>query len=231
MGVEFYSNKLNNKGTLILRDIRTKSDYLPQPFVIKEGAFVFNQNTMNFKDFLATYGQSDFKMNGQMQNVINFIMSDKAVLKGNFVVDANYINVDEFMVNAKPSANDEGKVETSSETSLATETGVVVIPANFDFNLTANAQKVNFEGLNIDKLKGNLSMQNGVMKLKNTNFDLIGSKFNMDATYGSLNPQKAAFNYQVKAKDFDVKKAYNEIKMFRDMVTAAESVEGIVSVD
>lgn len=224
-------NKLNNKGTLVLRDIRTKSDYLPQPFVIKEGAFVFNQNTMNFKDFLATYGQSDFKMNGQMQNVINFIMSDKAVLKGNFVVDASYINVDEFMVNAKPSANDEGKVETSSETSLATETGVVVIPANFDFNLTANAQKVNFEGLNIDKLKGNLSMQNGVMKLKNTNFDLIGSKFNMDATYGSLNPQKAAFNYQIKAKDFDVKKAYNEIKMFRDMVTAAESAEGIVSVD
>lgn len=221
--------KLNNKGTLVLRNIRTTSDYLPQPFVIQEGVFTFNQNQMNFKDFKASYGQSDFKMNGQMQNVINFVMSDKAVLKGDFVVDANYINVDEFMVNAP-----QGKKETTAEVApktTAAETGVVIIPSNFDFNLKANAQKVNFEGLNIEHLKGNLALQKGVLKLKNTNFDLIGSKFNMDATYGSLNPQKAAFNYQIKAKDFDVKKAYNEIKMFRDMASAAENAEGIVSVD
>ena len=32
-------------------------------------------------------------------------------------------------------------------------------------------------------------------------------------------------------KEFDVKKAYNEIKLFRDLVTAAEKAEGIVSVD
>lgn len=224
-------NKLNNKGTLVLRDIRTKSDYLPKPFVIQEGVFTFNQNQMHFKNFLATYGQSDFKMHGQMQNVINFFMSDKAVLKGNFVVDAKYINVDEFMTNAAISDVPETKTEVPSKTVPATATGVVVIPSNFDFRLTANAQKVNFEGLNIDKLKGNLSMQNGVMKLKNTSFDLIGSKFNMEARYGSLNPQKAAFNYQIKAKDFDVKKAYNEIKMFRDMASAAENAEGIVSLD
>lgn len=222
-------NKLNNKGTLVLRNIRTKSDYLPQPFVIQEGFFTFNQNQMDFKNFLATYGQSDFKMNGQMQNVINFVMSDKAVLKGDFIIEANYINVDEFMVNAP-----QGKTNPTSEVApiaASSETGVVVIPLNFDFNLTANAQKVNFEGLNIERLKGGLAMQKGVLKLKNTNFDLIGSKFNMEATYGSLNPQKAAFDYRIRAKDFDVKKAYNDIKMFRDMASAAENAEGIVSVD
>lgn len=217
-------NKLNNKGTLVLRNIRTKSDYLPKPFVIQEGLFTFHQNQMDFKNFQATYGQSDFKMNGQLQNVINFVMSDKAILKGNFTVDANYINVDEFRMHAPQNS----EVTTKP---VAAETGVVIIPSNFDFSLTSNVQKVNFEGLTINRLKGNLSMQNGVLKLKNTHFDLIGSKFNMEATYGSLNPQKAAFNYKIKAKDFDVKKAYNEIKMFRDMASAAENAEGIVSVD
>jgi len=222
-------DKLNNKGTLVLRNIRTKSDYLPKPFVIQEGVFAFHQNQMNFKNFLATYGQSDFKMNGQMQNVINFMMSDKAVLKGNFTVEANYINVDEFMMNAAPTVGEKTAEETPKTENP--ETGVVIIPSNLDFSLTANAQKVNFEGLNIEKLKGRLSLQNGVLKLQNTGFDLIGSKFNMEATYGSLNLQKAAFNYQIKAKDFDVKKAYNEIKMFRDMASAAENAEGIVSLD
>jgi AsmA protein len=35
----------------------------------------------------------------------------------------------------------------------------------------------------------------------------------------------------VNAKEFDIKRAYNEIKMFREMASAAESAEGIVSLD
>jgi len=33
------------------------------------------------------------------------------------------------------------------------------------------------------------------------------------------------------AKDFDVKRAYNEVKLFREMATAAENAEGIISLD
>src|SRR5690606_21572414 len=62
--------KLNNKGTLVLRDIRTQSEYFPKPFLIKEGVFAFHQDKMDFKNFIAVYGQSDFSMDGQLQNVI-----------------------------------------------------------------------------------------------------------------------------------------------------------------
>ncbi|HSD14454.1 MAG TPA: AsmA family protein [Flavobacterium sp.] len=224
-------NRLNNKGTLVLRDIRTKSDYLPLPFVIKEGLFTFNQNDMYFKDFRAVYGQSDFRMNGKMQNVINFVMSDKAVLKGEFSVDSDYINVDEFMTSVPV---DSVSVATSDENLPEQEkkgTGVVVIPPNYDFDLKARAQKVNFQGLNIDKLNGGVAMKDGTIKMKDARFTLIGSPFAMNATYNALSSQKAAFDYSIKAEDFDVKKAYNEIKMFREMASAAESAEGIVSLD
>ncbi|ESU21049.1 AsmA family protein [Flavobacterium enshiense DK69] len=225
-------NRLNSKGTLVLRDIRTKSDYLPLPFVIKEGLFTFNQNDMHFKDFRAVYGQSDFRMNGKMQNVINFIMSDNAVLKGEFTVDSDYINVDEFMT--KSVSVDSVSVEASDENLPQQETvgtGVVVIPPNYDFDLKARAKKVNFQGLNIDKLNGGLAMKDGTIKMKDARFEMIGSPFTMNATYAALSTQKAAFDYSIKAEDFDVKKAYNEIKMFREMASAAESAEGIVSLD
>ena len=86
-------NKLENKGILYLRDIKTTSDYLPKPFIIKEGEFVFNQDKMNFKNFKANYGQSDFMMNGYMENVINFALSENQVLKGNFKVESDFIQV------------------------------------------------------------------------------------------------------------------------------------------
>ncbi len=53
----------------------------------------------------------------------------------------------------------------------------------------------------------------------------------MDVVYGSQSTEKAFFDFKVLAKDFDVKRAYNEVKLFREMATAAQSAEGIISLD
>ena len=216
-----YKN-LNNKGTLILRNIRTKSEYLPKPFLINEGTFVFNQDKMNFNNFVATYGKSDFKMSGYMQNVIDFALSNNAVLKGNFNVISNYINVDEFMTNA---------ASTDAKTSSESASGVVIVPPNFDFQINSTAKKLDFDELKLENLKGNVAVNRGKLSLKNSGFDIVGANVKMDVNYASETSEKATFDMKVKANDFDVKRAYNEIKMFREMATAAESAEGIISLD
>ncbi|MBF6641834.1 AsmA family protein [Flavobacterium sp. J49] len=216
--------KLQNKGTLKLRNIKTTSEYLPKPFVIKEGTFVFNQDKMNFNDFMAAYGQSDFKMNGYLQNVIDFVLTDKAILKGNFQLQSDYINVDEFMTQTTATT-------ISDSTKATVAAGVVVIPSNFDLQFKATAKKINFEGLAIDNLKGNMKIDKGQLELKQSGFDLIGANVKMDLVYGSQSTEKAFFDFKILAKEFDIKRAYNEVKMFREMATAAESAEGIVSLD
>jgi AsmA protein len=39
------------------------------------------------------------------------------------------------------------------------------------------------------------------------------------------------FDYHINAKDFDVKKAYNQIKLFHDMASSAAHAEGLISLD
>ena len=53
----------------------------------------------------------------------------------------------------------------------------------------------------------------------------------MNAAYQGINAKKAVFEYDIKATDFDIKRAYKEVKMFREMASAAENAEGIVSLD
>ena len=53
----------------------------------------------------------------------------------------------------------------------------------------------------------------------------------MDATYSSINYNKAYFDYHITAKDFDIRKAYDEIKLFRDRASAAGKAQDIVSLD
>jgi AsmA protein len=220
-------SKLNNSGTLQLKNIKTTSEYLPKPFVINEGLFTFQQDKMNFSNFVASYGQSDFKMNGYLQNVINFVLSDREVLQGKFSLTSNFINVDEFMSGATASTEENPSRENPSKT----ESGVVVIPPNFDLQFIANATKVNFEELILDDAKGDLTISGGKMLLKNTGFNIIDCPVNMDIVYGSEGPNRASFDFKVKAADFDIKRAYDEIKMFREMASAAEKAQGKVSLD
>lgn len=218
--------KLQNSGTLEIRNIGIVTEYLPKTFLIKEGIFKFNQDKMRFNTFLASYGQSDFRMNGYLQNVFNFITSKNGILKGSFTLNSTYINADEFMSNTTAA-----KTTNDTLTVSKTETGVIIIPGNLDLQFQANAQKIDFNGLNLKNATGALKMKNGSLSMQNTGFNLIGCAVTMDANYKSTTPKKAEFDYHVKASDFDIKRAYNEVKIFREMASAAEKAQGIISLD
>lgn len=221
--------QLDNKGTMELRNIKTTSEYLPKPFVINEGVFQFLQDKMSFTNFKATYGKSDFSMNGFMENVINFALSDNAILKGNFSVSSDFIDVDEFM--SQTITADASVKKDSVVVVTVAEAGVIQIPKNFNLNLKAIAKKVHFNDLEVQNLNGSVGVNKGQLTLKNTVFSLVGTKVQMDADYKDESAKKADFNFAVKAYDFDIKRAYKEVKMFREMASAAESAEGIVSLD
>lgn len=220
-------NNLQNSGTLRLRNIKTTSEFLPKPFVIKQGTFVFNQDKMNFHYFSATYGQSDFKMSGYLQNVIDYALTDNAVLKGNFTFKSDYINVDEFMSNAPVTMTSDNE-STTQET---VPSGVVVVPPNVDIQCEAMADKVNFESLILENLNGSMMISEGKLLLNKSSVDIIGCNVKTDLVYQSESPNRANFDFKIVAKNFDVQRAYKEVKLFRDMASAAENAEGNISLD
>lgn len=223
-------NKLQNKGSLVLRDIKTTSELFPKPFFIKEGVFAFNQDKMNFNQFSATYGKSDFAMKGHLQNVINFVLEKNAILRGNFNINSTEILADEFMaetstVTGKP--ND--KSEVAKENSKSS--GVILLPENFNISLLANAKKVEYDGLVLNNVLGNVAVRNGKLFFEKIGFDIIDCNVGINGFYDDLNPKKAAFDIRFVAKNFNIKRAYKEIKMFRELASAAEKAEGIISLD
>nr|WP_260171809.1 AsmA-like C-terminal region-containing protein [Pedobacter cryoconitis] len=109
--------------------------------------------------------------------------------------------------------------------------GVILIPSNLDVTLSANAGTVYYNELQIKNAKGNLALKDGTLTLNQTSFNLIDAAVNMDATYKSITPKSAFFDYHITAKEFDIAKAYKEIKTFRTLATSASKVKGIVGLD
>ncbi|WP_228418989.1 AsmA-like C-terminal region-containing protein [Chryseobacterium balustinum] len=224
-------SRLDNRGNLILKNIKATTEYLPKSFYIKEGNFEFENEKMWFRKFFANYGKSDFALNGYLLNTINYFIERKGTLHGKFKLKSRYILIDEFMAlkdgdNSKKSIEvDYAKVENPKSS------GVVIIPKNLDVSLEADVKNVEFKGLNLNNLFGLASVNKGEVFLKNTSFDVVGSRMKIDARYQDESPLTANYDVALNVLDFDVQRAYNEIDMVREMATAAKNVKGIVSLD
>ena len=216
--------QLANSGTMTVKDVALTSDLFPKPFIIKNGAFSFNQDKMNFDAFKATYGKSVIVMNGALSNVIDYAVKPGAILAGNFNFSSASVIADDFMAFSSPSPTKSGKAS-------AGPSGVIMVPQNLNLNFTADVKKLMYNGLQLTDARGQMIIDSGSIKLKQTGFTIIGTPVTMDATYTSIDPKKATFNYHINAQDFDIKKAYNQIKLFHDMASSAASAEGLISLD
>ena len=223
-------DQLFNSGSMKVKDLALTSDLFPKPFVIKTGVFSFNQDKMKFDAFTANYGNSVIVLDGALSNVIDYAMKPNALLTGTFNLKSNSIIADDFMAFADGPAPATAPVAVQPAKTAAA-TGVVIVPNNLNLTFTADVKQVKYQGLNINDIKGQMTINNGQIVLKQAGFTLVDAPVVMDATYGSLNPQHAYFDYHLSAQDFDIQKAYNQIKLFRDMATSAKSAQGIVSLD
>ena len=225
--------KLNNSGRLTLRNIAFSSAYLPKLFVLKSGVFRFDQDKVWFEKFDGRYGVSDIMMDGKLSNVVNYVLSDKQTLAGSFNFKSNYLLLDEFeggSVAGTEAGNPETTVGTR-QASPAGQKGVIVIPENLEIGLKAGIKRLGFGKLEVHDLDAAVEIKKGMVLMKGMKLEIIGCKVAMDATYGSINPNSAFFDFHVVAKDFDIKRAYNEVELFRQLSTSAGKCEGIVSLD
>jgi len=224
-------NKLDNRGTLLLRNIKATSELFPKSFFIKQGNFRFQNEKMWFEKFYASYGKSDFDINGYLLNTINYFLESHGTLNGSFNMKSKLINVDEFMALEKGENKDRNLEVEYAKEDHPKMSGVVIIPKNLNVALTANADKVEYNGLVLNKLSGKVGIAKGGFFLENTTFNIIDCILGVDASYKDETPTTAHFNAHFTAKDFSVQRAYKEIPMFHDMVSAAEKAQGIISVD
>lgn len=224
-------SKLNNKGTILLKNIKTTSELFPKAFFIKEGLFRFENEKMWFEKFGATYGRSDFAINGFLLNTINYFLESKGTLSGEFNLKSKLIDVNEFMALKEGENKDRKAAVEYAKEDNPKATGVVVLPTNLNVSLIANADKVEYTGLTLNNLIGKVGIGKGQLYLQNTTFNIIGCNVGIDARYDDESPLTANFDAHLTAKDFSVQRAYKEIPMFHEMVTAAEKAEGIISLD
>lgn len=234
-------SQLYNEGTMRMEELKVSTELFPLPFYIHTGLFRFNQDKMWFDTFKATYGKTTFTLDGWLTDVIGYMTKKGALLHGNFNLNSDDVLVDQLMAfagkttkasdTAAGAAGDNRKTIVTKPQAGHDSTGVIIVPDNLAVGLHARIGKVHYNGMEIDNFQGGVSIDNGVIRLDTTKFMLIDAPIAMNATYRSLSPHSAAFNYHLNAQNFDVHRAYTEIALFHDLASSAANAQGVISLD
>jgi len=218
-------NRLNNKGTLQLQNLELCSDDYPFPFLIPRTTLRFEQEKAWLENAVLRYRNNEFTLNGYAQNFISYVLAD-GLLQGKLAIASPRVVVDDFMVFASPSAHPAQGAATTASAS-----GVVQLPADLDLILEASAKEILYGQTKLQDFKGRLTLQKGKLQLQETQANIAGATLRMEGNYTPASLRKAGFELALKADSFDVKRAYNEIPLFREMASAAAKAKGLVSVD
>ncbi|MFN9710812.1 MAG: hypothetical protein ACK55K_05325, partial [Bacteroidota bacterium] len=225
--------KLYNTGTLELRDIEVNSKYFPLPFHVNEGKFHFNHDTLLIDAITMKYGKSDLMLNGHIDNILNYYFENDAI-NGQFNLKSKLLDLNQFMSASETNTSNSAVGTGANNSAVPTapvNPGVIIVPSNLNIGLQAEVQNVIFSNLTLTDAKADLSINTGILKMNHAGFTLIDAPVSMEATYYSITPKRAYFDYHINAKSFDIKRAYKEISIFREMVTSAATAQGIISLD
>jgi AsmA protein len=218
--------KLSNKGELQLKNISIISDYYPQAFVIKNGLLKFNQDKIWLQPFQISYDRSVFNVTGYISDIFPYLFKSDGVLKGKFGLQSESIFLDDLMAYSLPQASN-----LKDSSTMSAGAGTILIPGNLDLQLQFDVKNLHYRDLVLQDVKSDVVMQGGRFAFSNTGFGLIGCSIKMEGAYSSSDPSSASFEYKIDAQDFDVKKAYQQVALFRELAPAAKNAAGLISID
>ena len=194
------------------------------PFVVDKGVFRFRQDQIRFEDLRTRYGKSTVTLNGTVYNVFNY-MAGVGPLKGDLLLHSDSILLNELM------AYNADSTSARPDSMIATGSGVIMVPGDLDMKFATDVKNVDYNKLHVKDVKGQIAIKDGILTLNKTGFTLADAVTVMDGSYKSLSPARAYFTYHVDMKDFDVKKMYDQVELFRELAPAAEKAQGIISLN
>lgn len=220
-------NNLNINGHLSLDNFNYVDEAFPHELKLSKTAIRFNKNQIQLENLDITTGQSDLNAKGELKNLMAFVFSD-GVLKGNFNAQSNNFVVSDFLVEeTEEEQNDASKKEEKTEQSKTTSQGQTAfkVPDFLDIVLNFNAKKVQYDNLNLDNVKGALSIKNESVNLEKINASIFGGNIKLDGLVSTKN-NKPQFDVKLDLDLIDIQNTFKGLDLLQNVAPIAEALTG-----
>lgn len=214
-------DRIKASGNANITNMVFSSDAMNHPLQISKADMTFNPSTVTLNSFNAKTGQSDFSATGTINNLIGFMLSKKVNLKGNFNLSSNTLALNDFM-------SEKTTTTTTSQASTSkpkTATEGLKIPEFLECTITANANTVIYDNLNLKDVKGNLTIKDQQATLSGLTSKLFDGLLTVSGNV-STKTDTPSFNLKLDANSFDIAKSFRDLELLQSLAPIAKVLQG-----
>ncbi len=191
--------------------------------IVAKGSITSNEFLLD--NFSIDIGNSDLQANGKAENLFGYAF-EQETLKGDFFLKSQNFDLNQFMT-------EETTAQTTSESEpAATESyEPIEIPANIDFNLTADMANVTYGSMQLRNVKGAVVVKDQKAGLEDVTAEALGGQLAFAGSYDAKNPEKPAFDMMTKVQSLSFPETYNTLNTFQAVAPIGQYINGKFSMD
>ena len=196
--------QVQTSGKVIVNDLLYATKEYTGGLQLKNAQFEITPKEISILAAKGSFQQTGFEATGKLTNAIGYALNDEP-LAGNIQVRADHVDLNKWMGNAE-----------TKDTSDKSHSPAFVVPANIRFAINAAADKVSYDKVNYEAVKGNLLIADETVSLQNLTMNALGGSIGLNGAYSTkLNKKKPAINLSYVLNNLDVEqtfKAFNTVK-------------------
>jgi hypothetical protein len=218
-------DQLPTSGELSVQNLVFTSVDLPQGMKITNAKVSFTPQQMILDSFQGFLGKSDINLTGGLSNYMAYALAmagfkeGKPVIRGNMNLVSKEFNVNEWMT------------ETDDPTTVEDETGVVEVPKDIDFTFNATIQKVLYDNMELNNMRGLVRIKDGEVRMDNLTFDAVGGKFRTSGLYSSKDLARPIFSFDLDIIEANLGEAFKTFSTAKAFAPLAEHLDGKFSLN
>lgn len=217
-------DKFHAAGELSVKEMVYKSLGMNYSTAIDSMRFLFTPENLRLANFDAKIGASDIHADGDIDNYLQYFLKDD-VLSGNFNVSSGYLNVDELMfteeVPSEQLTESEGEV---AEVEVADE--VMSIPDNINFRLNTQVDKVLYDSLEMNNMKGTFVLNEGKASMEDITIGVFEGSIGFSGSYEAVAKDRSKVDMDLNVKNLDIPKSAIYFNTIEKLVPIAKYCKG-----
>lgn len=215
--------KFKADGFVKLRNFKLQNTSFPQGLTVPSGAVEITPSTLKFKNFEARINSSDFILNGNLSNYLPYFFKGKT-LNGTFTLNSQCINLNEFL-QGKKSADSTTVSIAQADSSIH----ILTIPSNLNLQLHTEVEKVIFDRLLIQHIKGKIGINSSILSLHQLHMNLLNGSLIATGNYSVPSPSQPSIHFDFAISDLDLRAAYQSFSYIKKNIPIAMNCEGVIS--
>lgn len=215
-------DRFQAEGQLNIQDMAYRGEEVPMPLAIRQLLLEFSPRYLSLERFDGDLGNSAIRASGRLDNYLQWWLKDE-MLQGQFDVFAGRVDLNEWAGSEESGAVAE-KEATSPDDAPSMQ--VIEVPANIDFTLTATADEVLYDNLELKNVRGQVVIRDQVANLRDLVFQLLGADVTVNGAYDTRSAQAPEFDLQYAIRNLDLALAAEAIPTLDKLAPVARHCKG-----